>query len=121
MPEMGLIDWLIEWLMFYGTSTQDRSICANPPGGLLAQAFEDSQRGTYKNIQLHAIQWMESYKFYRNRVDSIEYYVYGVDITIDVFKVYTSATHESGGKKWSFSLVSQLDLHSMLYGNRTVT
>jgi len=22
-------------------------------GGLLAQAFEDSQRGTYKNIQLH--------------------------------------------------------------------
>jgi len=25
-------------------------------GGLLAQAFEDSQRGTYKNIQLHAIQ-----------------------------------------------------------------
>jgi len=26
-------------------------------GGLLAQAFEDSQRGTYKNIQLHAIQW----------------------------------------------------------------
>jgi len=25
-------------------------------GGLLAQAFDDSQRGTYKNIQLHAIQ-----------------------------------------------------------------
>jgi len=25
-------------------------------GGLLAQAFENSQRGTYKNIQLHAIQ-----------------------------------------------------------------
>jgi len=24
--------------------------------GLLAHAFEDSQRGTYKNIQLHAIQ-----------------------------------------------------------------
>jgi len=33
-------------LVFYGTSTQDRSICANLPGGLLAQAFEDSQRGT---------------------------------------------------------------------------
>jgi len=27
--------------VFYGTSTQDRSICANLPGGLLAQAFED--------------------------------------------------------------------------------
>jgi len=26
-------------------------------GGLLAHAFEDSQRATYKNIQLHAIQW----------------------------------------------------------------
>jgi len=25
-------------------------------GGLLAQAFEDSQRGTYKTIQLNAIQ-----------------------------------------------------------------
>jgi len=34
--------------VFYGTSTQDRSIRANLPGGLLAQAFEDSQRGTYK-------------------------------------------------------------------------
>jgi len=36
--------------VFYGTSIQDRSICANLPGGLLAQAFEDSQRGKYKNI-----------------------------------------------------------------------
>jgi len=27
------------------------------PGGLLAQAFEDRQQGSYKNIQLHAIQW----------------------------------------------------------------
>jgi len=26
-------------------------------GGLLAQPFEDSQRGTYKNTQLHVIQW----------------------------------------------------------------
>jgi len=43
--------------VFYGTSTQDTSICANLPGGLLALAFEDSQRGTYKNIQLHATQW----------------------------------------------------------------
>jgi len=43
--------------VFYGTSTQDRSICANLPGGLLAQAFEDSQLGTYKTIKLHAIQW----------------------------------------------------------------
>jgi len=25
-------------------------------GGLLSQAFEDSQQGTYNNIQLHAIQ-----------------------------------------------------------------
>jgi len=52
------IDWLVfDWLVFYGTSTQYRSICAYLPGGLLAQAFEDSQRITYKNIQLHAIQW----------------------------------------------------------------
>jgi len=49
--------WSIDWLVFYGTSTQVRSICANLPGGLLAQAFQDSQRGTYKNIQLHPIQW----------------------------------------------------------------
>jgi len=48
---------MIDWLVFYGTSTQDRSICANLLGGLRAQAFEDSQRETYKNIQLHAIQW----------------------------------------------------------------
>jgi len=34
-------------LVFYCTSTQDMSICANLPGGLLARAFEDSQRGTY--------------------------------------------------------------------------
>jgi len=52
-----LWQWLIGWLVFYGTSTQDRSISANLSGGLLAQAFEDSQQGTYKNIQLHAIQW----------------------------------------------------------------
>jgi len=48
---------LIDWLVFYGTSTQDRSICANLPGGILAQTFEDSQRGTYKNIQFDLIQW----------------------------------------------------------------
>jgi len=28
-------DWLIDWLVFYGTSTQDRSICANLPGGYI--------------------------------------------------------------------------------------
>jgi len=49
---------LIDWLVFYLTSTQDRSMCANLPGGILAQAFEDSQRGSYKNVQLHAIQWI---------------------------------------------------------------
>jgi len=31
------------------------------PGGLLAQAFEDCQRGAYKNIQLHAIQLTYTY------------------------------------------------------------
>jgi len=41
--------------VFYGTSTQDRSICANLPGGITGSGVEDSQRGTYKNIQLHAI------------------------------------------------------------------
>jgi len=25
---------MIDWLVFYGTSTQDRSICANLPGGI---------------------------------------------------------------------------------------
>jgi len=34
--------------VFYGTSTQDRSICANLPGGITGSAFEDSQGGTYK-------------------------------------------------------------------------
>jgi len=28
------IDWFIDWLVFYSTSTQDRSICANLPGGI---------------------------------------------------------------------------------------
>jgi len=42
-----------DWLVFYGTSTQDRSICANLPGGLLAQAFEDSQ--WTDNIQKHTV------------------------------------------------------------------
>jgi len=27
-----LFDWLIVWLVFYGTSTQNRTICANLPG-----------------------------------------------------------------------------------------
>jgi len=40
--------------VFYGKSTQDRSICANLPGGITGSGVEDSQRGTYTNIQLHA-------------------------------------------------------------------
>jgi len=47
----------IDWLVF---SARQHKIVQFVPiyqGGLLAQAFEDSQRGTYKTIQLHAIQW----------------------------------------------------------------
>jgi len=51
-----LMLWENDWLVFYGTSTKDLSIWANLSGGLLAQAFEDSQRGTYNN-NLHAKQW----------------------------------------------------------------
>jgi len=47
----------VDWLVFYGTSTQDRSIWANLPGGITGSGVEDRQRGTYKNIQLHAMQW----------------------------------------------------------------
>jgi len=32
---MAVLIWLIDWLVFYGTSTQDRSICANLPGGII--------------------------------------------------------------------------------------
>jgi len=39
------IDWLIDWLVFYGTPTQDRSMYAIPPG-VLALAVEDNQRET---------------------------------------------------------------------------
>jgi len=52
------ISCLIDWLVFYGTSTQDRSICAYLPGGITGSGVEDSQ---YKNIQLHAIQWTYTY------------------------------------------------------------
>jgi len=50
------IDWLIDWCF---TARQHKIGQFVPiyQGGLLAQAFEDSQRGTYINIQLHAIQW----------------------------------------------------------------
>jgi len=44
---------LIDWLVFYGMSTQDRSICANLPGGITGSGVEDSQRGTYKNIHAY--------------------------------------------------------------------
>ena len=33
-------DWLFDWLMFYGTSTQDRSTCAFLPGGEPALGFK---------------------------------------------------------------------------------
>jgi len=50
------VDWLIDWCF---TARQHKIGLFVPiyQGGLLAQAFEDSQRGAYKNIQLHAIQW----------------------------------------------------------------
>jgi len=73
---LELSRWLIDWLVFYGTSTQDRSICANLPGGLLAQAFEDSQRGTYKNIQLYA-SWVVSHtRLVAENIDSYAIYCF---------------------------------------------
>jgi len=47
----GKIDWLIDWCF---TARQHKIGQFVPiyQGGLLAQAFKDSQRGTYKNIQL---------------------------------------------------------------------
>jgi len=51
--------WLIDWLIGALRSRQHKIGQFVPiyQGRLLAQAFEDSQRGTYKNTQLHAIQW----------------------------------------------------------------
>jgi len=28
------VGWLVGWMVFYGTSTQDRSICVHLPGGI---------------------------------------------------------------------------------------
>jgi len=54
------IDWLIDWLIDWCFTARQHKIDQFVPiyqGGLLAQAFKNSQRETYKNIQLHTIQW----------------------------------------------------------------
>jgi len=56
------VDWLIDWLVFYGTSTQDRSICANLPGGdywlRRLRIANEEQTKTYScvryNVHTHA-------------------------------------------------------------------
>jgi len=56
----SMIDWLIDWLIDWCFTARQHKIRQFVPiyqGGLLAQAFDDSQRGTHKTIQLHAIQW----------------------------------------------------------------
>jgi len=50
------IDRLIDWC-FTARQHMLGQFVPIYQGGLLAQAFEDSQRGTYKNIQLHAIRF----------------------------------------------------------------
>jgi len=38
--------------VFYGTSTLDRSIFANLPGGITGSGVEDRQRGTYERADV---------------------------------------------------------------------
>jgi len=52
-PMNIMIDWLIDWLIDWCFTARQRKIGHFVPiyqGGLLAKAFKDSQRGTYKNI-----------------------------------------------------------------------
>ena len=38
---VDIYDWSIDWLVFYGMSTHDWSMCAIPPEGELALVVED--------------------------------------------------------------------------------
>jgi len=56
LPAQFIQTALIDW-RFTACQHKIGQFVPNYQGGLLAQSFEDSQRGTYKNIQLHAKQW----------------------------------------------------------------
>jgi len=72
-------------LVFYGTSTQDRSICANLPGGLLAQAFEDNN-----NIFLYSARiTLKSFHKRDIRKDAVlMYYIYAIVFLFDLHWAY---------------------------------